>query len=56
MLRRFPPSTAAALQLLAPPVAAVIGWAALGERLGWSDLAGGALTLAGLALLFRARR
>jgi len=56
MLRRFPPSTAAALQLLAPPVAAVIGWAALGEVLGWTDLAGGALTLAGLALLFRARR
>ena len=55
MLRRFPPSTAAALQLLAPPVAAVIGWAALGEVLGWADLAGGALTLAGLALLFRAR-
>jgi len=55
MLRRFPPSTAAALQLLAPPVAAVIGWAALGEVLGWADLAGGMLTLGGLLLLFRAR-
>jgi len=55
MLRRFPPSTAAALQLLAPPVAAVIGWAALGEVLGWADLAGGLLTLTGLMLLFRAR-
>ncbi|SHJ09193.1 Threonine/homoserine efflux transporter RhtA [Roseomonas rosea] len=55
MLRRFPPSTAAALQLLAPPVAAVIGWAALGEVLGWADLAGGVLTLGGLMLLFRAR-
>jgi drug/metabolite transporter (DMT)-like permease len=55
MLRRFPPSTAAALQLLAPPVAAVIGWAALGEVLGWADLAGGMLTLGGLMLLFRAR-
>jgi len=55
MLRRFPPSTAAALQLLAPPVAAVIGWAALGEILGWADLAGGMLTLGGLLLLFRAR-
>jgi drug/metabolite transporter (DMT)-like permease len=55
MLRRFPASTAAALQLLAPPVAAVIGWAALGEVLGWADLAGGVLTLAGLMLLFRAR-
>ncbi|HEY8612012.1 MAG TPA: DMT family transporter [Roseomonas sp.] len=55
MLRRFPPSTAAALQLLAPPVAAVLGWAALGEVLGWADLAGGVLTLSGLTLLFRAR-
>ena len=55
MLRRFPPSTAAALQLLAPPVAAVLGWAALGEVLGWADLAGGVLTLTGLLLLFRAR-
>ncbi len=54
MLRRVPASTASALQLLAPPVAAVIGWAALGERLGWADLAGGALTLAGLLLVFRA--
>jgi drug/metabolite transporter (DMT)-like permease len=55
MLRRFPPSTAAALQLMAPPVAAIIGWAALGEVLGWADLAGGVLTLGGLMLLFRAR-
>jgi drug/metabolite transporter (DMT)-like permease len=54
MLRRLPPSTAAALQLLAPPVAAVLGWALLGEVLGWADLAGGAITLAGLALLLRA--
>jgi drug/metabolite transporter (DMT)-like permease len=56
MLRRLPPSTAAALQLLAPPVAAVLGWALLGERLGWADVLGGAVTLAGLAVLFRARR
>lgn len=55
LLRRFPPSTAAALQLMAPPVAAIIGWAALDEVLGWADLAGGALTLTGLTLLFRAR-
>ncbi|MBP0443313.1 DMT family transporter [Roseomonas sp. SSH11] len=54
-LRRFPASTAAALQLLAPPVAAVLGWAVLGEVLGWADLAGGMLTLGGLMLLFRAR-
>jgi drug/metabolite transporter (DMT)-like permease len=55
MLRRFPPATAAALQLLAPPVAAVIGWALLGERLGLGDVLGGAMTLFGLALMFRAR-
>ena len=55
LLRRFPPSTAAALQLLAPPVATLIGWAALGEVLGWADVGGGALTLTGLMLLFRAR-
>ncbi|WP_338661134.1 DMT family transporter [Pararoseomonas sp. SCSIO 73927] len=55
MLRRFTPSTAAALQLLAPPVAAVIGWAVLNEVLGWADLGGGLLTLAGLSLLFRAQ-
>lgn len=56
MLRLLPPATAAALQLLAPPIAAALGWAMLGERLGWADLAGGVLTLAGLALLIKARR
>ena len=45
----------AALQLLAPPLAAVFGWALLGERLFASDLVGGVLTLSGLALLVRAR-
>lgn len=55
MLRRLPTSTASALQLLAPPVAAVFGWALLGERLFLSDIAGGVLTLGGLALLVRAR-
>lgn len=53
VLRRFPPATAASLQLLAPPVAALIGWALLGERLGWGDVTGGAITLLGLWLLFR---
>ncbi|MCK8785466.1 DMT family transporter [Roseomonas sp. NAR14] len=56
MLRRLPPSTAAALQLTAPPLAALFGWALLGERLGWTDIMGGMVTLAGLAVLFRARR
>lgn len=55
MLRRVPASTASALQLLAPPLAAVFGWALLGERLYVSDVVGGMLTLAGLALLVRAR-
>ncbi|SDE09010.1 DMT family transporter [Belnapia rosea] len=55
MLKRLPPATASALQLLAPPVAALLGWGLLGEVLGWTDVAGGLVTLAGLALLFRAR-
>jgi drug/metabolite transporter (DMT)-like permease len=56
MLKRVPTSTASALQLLAPPLAAVFGWALLGERLYISDILGGLLTLGGLALLLRARR
>lgn len=55
VIRRFGASNAAALQLLAPPVAALIGWALLGERLAWGDLLGGTITLAGLLLMFRAR-
>lgn len=56
MLRRLPPATAAGLQLLAPPLAAVFGWALLGESLSGMDLLGGLITLGGLLLLFRARR
>jgi drug/metabolite transporter (DMT)-like permease len=55
MLKRVPTSTASALQLLAPPLAAVFGWALLGERLFVSDIVGGVLTLGGLFLLVRAR-
>jgi drug/metabolite transporter (DMT)-like permease len=55
VIGRFGPSNAAALQLMAPPVAALIGWALLGERLAWGDLLGGTITLAGLLLMFRAR-
>jgi drug/metabolite transporter (DMT)-like permease len=55
MLRRMPTSTVSALQLLAPPLAAVFGWALLGERLFVSDIIGGVLTLSGLWLLVRAR-
>lgn len=56
LLRCLPPSSAAALQLLAPPVAALLGWAMLGETLRVTDIAGGAVTLAGLTLLLRAPR
>jgi drug/metabolite transporter (DMT)-like permease len=56
MLQRFPAATAAALQLLAPPLAAVFGWALLSEKLFWTDVLGGAVTLAGLLVLFRSRR
>lgn len=56
LLRRLPASSAAALQLLALPVAAVLGWAVLGETLRVTDVAGGTITLAGLALLLRAPR
>ncbi len=55
LLKRVATSTASALQLLAPPLAAVFGWALLGERLYVSDIVGGVLTLGGLALLVRAR-
>ncbi|GAB4157968.1 MAG: DMT family transporter [Planctomycetota bacterium] len=34
---------------LAPPMAALIGWAVLGKRLGWLELFGMTLTLAGIA-------
>ncbi len=56
LLRRLPASSAAALQLLAPPVAALIGWGMLGESLRITDVAGGAVTLAGLTMLLRAPR
>jgi drug/metabolite transporter (DMT)-like permease len=55
VIGRFGASNAAALQLMAPPVAAIIGWSFMGERLAWGDLLGGAITLAGLLLMFRAR-
>lgn len=55
MMRRLPAPTAASLQLLAPPLAALFDWALLGERLLPTDLLGGAVTLAGIALLLRSR-
>jgi drug/metabolite transporter (DMT)-like permease len=55
VIGRFGASNAAALQLMAPPVAAILGWSFMGERLAWGDLLGGTITLAGLLLMFRAR-
>lgn len=56
LMKRLPPSTTAALQLLSPPVAALLGWALLSERLLPGDILGGLVTLIGLALLFSAKR
>lgn len=56
LMKRLPPSTAAALQLLSPPVAALLGWALLSERLLLGDMLGGLVTMVGLVLLFSARR
>jgi drug/metabolite transporter (DMT)-like permease len=39
------------IMALAPPMAALLGWAILGERLGGLSVAGMALTLAGIALV-----
>ncbi len=55
VIGRFGAANASALQLMAPPVAALLGWSFMGERLAWGDLLGGAITLAGLLLMFRAR-
>nr|WP_256437543.1 DMT family transporter [Roseococcus sp. SDR] len=55
VIGRFGAANAAALQLMAPPVAAMLGWAFMGERLAWGDLLGGTITLTGLLLMFRAR-
>lgn len=56
LLDRLPASSVAALQLLCPPLAALFGWVLFAERMVWTDVLGGAITLGGLALLFRSRR
>lgn len=53
LLGRLGPTGAASLQLLAPPVAALIGWIGLGEVLRLTDILGGCITLLGLWLLLR---
>ncbi len=55
LLGRLGATRAASLQLLAPPVAALIGWAALGETLQPTDVLGGGITLLGLWLVLRGR-
>jgi drug/metabolite transporter (DMT)-like permease len=42
------PRLSALVMCLAPPFAALLGWLGLGERLGWRDLGGMALVLAGI--------
>lgn len=53
LLARLGATGAASLQLLAPPVAALIGWIGLGEVLRLTDIMGGCITLLGLWLLLR---
>ncbi|MCX7371839.1 MAG: DMT family transporter [Alphaproteobacteria bacterium] len=53
LLARLGPTGAASLQLLAPPMAALIGWLGLGELLRLTDILGGCITLLGLWLLLR---
>jgi drug/metabolite transporter (DMT)-like permease len=52
----LPPAFTAVTVLLQPVVAAVIAWAWLGERLGFSDMAAMAVVLAGVALARRGSR
>ena len=49
-LRRTSAGRMGSLTYLAPPIAIVLGWAALGETPPWLAAAGGALCLAGVAL------
>lgn len=56
VLARMPASRAASLLYMVPPLAFLIGWAALGERPPWAVLAGGVPILAGVALVNARRR
>lgn len=53
-LRGVRPSTASTLALAEPVVAAVLAFAVVGERLGWTGVLGAGLILAGLTLVVRA--
>lgn len=50
------PRTAMLVMSLVPPIAALLGWLWLGERLGLADLAGMAVTLGGVAWVVMERQ
>ena len=56
LLRRGAASQVASLFFLVPPTTALIAWPLFGERLGPIELAGMALTVAGVALVNSKRR
>lgn len=49
-LRRAPASQVSSFIYFSPPIAVLIGWVWLGEKPGWLTLAGGVLTVGGVAL------
>ncbi len=57
VLSKVPATRAAAALFLVPPIALLMGWAVLGEKPGASAVIGGALAMAGVALVLgRGRR
>jgi drug/metabolite transporter (DMT)-like permease len=55
-LRRAPASQVTSFIYFSPPIAVLIGWVWLGEQPGWLTLAGGAITVGGVALANAKRR
>lgn len=55
-LRRAPASQVSSFIYFSPPIAVLIGWVWLGEQPGWLTLAGGAITVLGVALTNTRRR
>lgn len=51
LLHRVPVATAATYAYVNPVVAVLLGWLILGEPVGWSTLAGGAVAIAGVWLV-----
>lgn len=54
VIRRASPTQAAATAYLIPVFGVVIGWLVRDERLGWAELAGGALVVAGVTIVVTA--